>query len=314
MLDPQARALLERVAAAGRPSLHTLTPAEAREEYRRSRRALHPEPPEVAAVANLRIPGPGGPIGARLYRAHGTTASELLPALIYFHGGGFIIGDLDTHDVVCRTLANAGRCAVVSVDYRLAPEHKFPAAVEDAEAALNWVASEAPQLRIDRERLALGGDSAGGNLTAVATLIARERSGPKLVFQLLIYPGTRPPHNTRSAEMNGHGYMLTREVLNYFRHHYARGPEDFEDWRCSPLLAPDLARLPPALIITAGYDPLLDEGKAYAERLAAAGVAVEYVCYEGMMHGFITMGRVLDAANQALAQAGAALAKAFAQA
>ena len=313
MLDPQARALLERIAAAGRPALHTLTPPEAREEYRRARRALHPEAPDVAAVEDLTLPGPGGPIGARLYRPRGTASAEVLPVLVYFHGGGFIIGDLDTHDVVCRTLANEAGGAVVSVDYRLAPEHKFPAAVEDAMAATRWVADEARRLAVDPARLAVGGDSAGGNLAAVVSLSARDAGGPPIVFQLLIYPGTHPPHNTQSAAANGEGYLMTRATLDYFRAHYVRGPQDFNDWRCAPLLAPDLSRLPPALVITAGYDPLLDEGKAFADRLAAAGVDVRHHCYEGMIHGFITMGKVLDAATQALEESGAALKDAFAR-
>ena len=313
MLDPQVKALLERIAAAGRPSLHTLTPPEAREEYRRSRRALHPDPPEVAAIKNLTFPGPDDTLGARLYRAIGAGAEETLPGLVYFHGGGFVIGDLDTHDVVCRGLANAARCAVVSIDYRLAPEHKFPAAVDDAVAATRWVAEHAGELGIDATRLAVAGDSAGGNLAAVVALTARDGGRPALVFQVLIYPGTHPPHHTRSAEVNGQGYVLTRDVVDYFRRNYVRGPKDFDDWRCAPLLAPDVTRLPPALVITAGYDPLLDEGKAYAEKLAAAGVTVQYTCYDGLIHGFITMGRVLDAANRAIDECGAALARAFAQ-
>jgi acetyl esterase len=311
MLDPQAKALLERVAAAGRPTLDTLSPPDAREEYRRSRRALHPEPPEVASVDNLSIPGPHGPIGARAYRALGTQASELLPALVYFHGGGYTVGDLDTHDVVCRSLANEARCAVISIDYRLGPEHKFPAAVDDCVAATRWVAAQAATLRIDADRVAVGGDSAGGNLATVTALIVRDRGAPKLVFQMLIYPGTHPPHRTRSAERLAKGYLLTRDLINYFRSNYVRGPEDFNDWRCSPLIAPDVSRLPPALIITAGYDPLVDEGKAYADRLAAAGVPVTYKCYEGMVHGFINMGKVLDAANVAFKECGAALAQTF---
>ena len=311
MLDPQAKALLERVATAGRPALHTLSPPDAREEYRRSRKALQSDPPEVAAVENLSIPGPHGPIGARVYRARGTQPPELLPVLVYFHGGGYTVGDLDTHDVVCRTLANEARCAVASIDYRLAPEYKFPVAVDDCVAATRWVAAHAGKLRIDADRVAVGGDSAGGNLATVTALIVRDQGHPKLTYQLLIYPGTHPPHRTASAERLAKGYLLTRELINYFRSNYVRGPEDFNDWRCSPLIAPDVSRLPPALILTAGYDPLVDEGKAYADRLAAAGVPVTYKCYEGMVHGFVIMGGVLDAANAALTECGAALAQAF---
>jgi acetyl esterase len=311
MLDLQVQALLERIAAAKRPPFHTLTPAQAREEYLRSRRALNPDPPDVASVFDRTIPGPGGPLTIRVYRARGAQPNERLPVLVYFHGGGFTIGNLDTHDVVCRGFANAARCAVVSVDYRLAPEHKFPAAVEDAVAATHWVAANADDLTVDPERLAIGGDSAGGNLATVAALIARDNGGPKIVFQLLIYPPTHPPHNTESARRLAQGYMQTREVINYFRSNYIRSPADFSDWRVAPLLAPDLSRLPTTFILTGGYDMLVDEGKAYADRLAAAGVDVTYKCYAGMIHGFITMGKVIDAANQAVVECGHALASAF---
>jgi acetyl esterase len=311
MLDPQVQALLQRVATAARPTLDMLSPAEARAEYRRSRRVLHPDPPDVAAAEDLRIPGPHGPIGARAYRALGSTPTEPLPVLVYFHGGGYTVGDLDTHDVVCRTLANEAHCAVVSVDYRLGPEHKFPAAIDDGVAATRWVAANAAALHIDAARIAVGGDSAGGNLATVTALTLRDDGGPRLVYQLLIYPSTHPPHRTPSAERLAHGFLLTRAVINYFRNNYVRGPEDFTDWRCAPLLAPDVSRLPPTLVLTAGYDPLVDEGKAYADRLAQAGVPVTYRCYEGMVHGFITMGRVLDAAGRALEECGAALTQAF---
>jgi len=311
MLDPQVQALLQRIATAKRPSLHTLTPAQAREEYLRSRRALNPDPPDVASVVDRTIPGPGGPLPIRIYRARGTQPNERLPVLVYFHGGGFTIGNLDTHDVVCRGFANAARCTVASVDYRLAPEHKFPAAVEDAVAATHWVAANASDLAVDMGRLAIGGDSAGGNLATVAALIARDNGGPKIVFQLLIYPPTHPPHNTESAKRLGQGYMQTREVINYFRSNYIRSPADFDDWRVAPLLAPDLSRLPPTFILTGGYDMLVDEGKAYADRLAASGVDVTYKCYEGMIHGFITMGKVIDAANRAVEECGRTLASAF---
>lgn len=312
MLDPQAKALLERMAKANRPPMHTLSPEQARAEYRGSRRALSPDPPNVASIENHTIVGPHGPIGLRSYRPLGTEDSEILPALVYFHGGGFTIGDLDTHDVVCRSLANGARCAVISIDYRLAPENKFPKAIDDAITAVRWVAENARARHIDPDKIAIGGDSAGGNLSAVTAIVARDAGNPKIRFQILIYPGTHAPHHTRSAERNGQGYSFTRELLDYFRQNYVRSPEDYSDWRCSPLLAPDLSRLPPALIITAGYDPLLDDGKAYAEKLQAAGVPVTYACYEGMIHGFITMGKVLDAANTAIQQCATALRQAFA--
>lgn len=311
MLDPQVQALLERVAAAGRAPLNTLAPERARDEFERSRHALSPQPPEVASVENRFIPGPHAPLAIRVYRALGTQPAQPLPVLVYFHGGGFTIGSLDTHDVVCRTLANEAHCAVVSVDYRLAPEHKFPAAAEDALTATRWVAAHAAELHIDAGRLAVGGDSAGGNLAIVATLLARDAGGPNIALQLLIYPPTHPPHETTSAAKFARGYLQTLDVVRWFRQGYVRTPADFLDWRCAPLLAPDLSRLPPAFMLAAGHDILLDEGKAYAERLAAAGVEVSYTCYEGMIHGFITMGKIIDAANRALVECGRALARAF---
>lgn len=313
MLDPQAKALLDLIAAAGRPPLHTLSAEQARAEYRNARLALQAPPPDVAATEDRDVPGPNGSIRVRLYRAGGTSASEMLPALVFFHGGGFTIGDLDTHDGICRTLANAARCAVVSVDYRMGPEHKFPAAVEDCFAAVRWVADHAASLQLDPTRIAVGGDSAGGNLATVVALLARDAGRPRLAFQLMIYPTTTLHHATASAEKLARGYLLTLETMHYFRDCYLRGPEDRDDWRASPLLAPDLSGLPPAYILTAGYDPLRDEGKAYAERLRAAGVPVEYRCYDGMIHGFVTMTRALDAANRALDDCGAALKTAFAR-
>ena len=311
MLDPQAKNLLEQFAAAGRPATHTLSAPEARRAYRESRMPLQPPPPEVAAVENRSISGPHGPIPVRLYRARGTQPADVLPVLVYFHGGGFTIGDLDTHDVICRSLANEGGCAVVSVDYRMGPEHKFPKAVDDCVAATRWVAEQARALHFDPARIAVGGDSAGGNLATVVALSAREAGAPKLVFQLLIYPTTTLHHDTGSTRELAQGYMLTIDAMHYFRNCYLSNSGERSDWRASPLLAKDLAGMPAALVITAGYDPIRDEGKAYAERLQAAGVPVTYSCYAGMIHGFITMGKVLDDANRALTESGAALRSAF---
>ena len=311
MLDPQAQSLLNRVAAAGRPTLDTLSATAARQAYRESRVPLQPPPPEVAATQDRDVPGPHGPIAIRIYRPLGSSATAVLPALMYFHGGGFTVGDISTHDTVCRMLANAAGCVVISVDYRMGPEHKFPKAVDDCVAATGWVAANAESLRIDANRIAVGGDSAGGNLAAVTTLIARDAGGPKIAFQLLIYPTTTFRHDTPSTTELATGHMLTFSLMKYFRTAYLNGPQDQTDWRASPLLAPDLSRLPPALIITAGYDPIRDEGKAYAEKLKAAGVRVTHTCYHGMIHGFITMGKVLDAANAAIAESAAVLAGAF---
>jgi acetyl esterase len=301
MLDPQARALLDLIEARGMPSYHTMTPPEARAFYRDRRFFTQAEPPEVAEVSELTAPGPHGPIPVRGYRPKGAAAGALLPALIYYHGGGWTIGDLDTHDVLCREIANAAGCTVFSVDYRMGPEHKFPAAVDDAFAALKWVAAQAGPLAIDAQRLAVGGDSAGGNLAAVVSLLARDGGGPALRLQLLIYPATDLRGKTPSYTRNGAGYLLTSEVMAYFNRCYLTGEADKADWRASPLLADDLSRLPPALVLTAGYDPLVDEGDQYAQRLRAAGVSVEYRCFDGQIHGFITMGKVLDQANEAVA-------------
>ncbi len=310
-LAPEAKAVLEWIAAAGRPPYHELSPAEARRQYREARAPLQPAPPEVASAEDRRAPGPGGPIPVRCYRPLGSRPGEPLPALVYFHGGGWTIGDLDTHDGVCRALANAVPCGVVAVDYRLGPEHRFPAAVEDALAATRWVAAEAETLGLDPSRLAVAGDSAGGNLAAVVALLARDGGGPALAFQLLVYPATAMKADFPSLAELREGHLLTGALIDWFRDSYLRGPEDCRDWRAAPLLAPDLAGLPPALVLTGEYDPLRDEGKAYADRLRAAGVDAAYRCFPGMIHGFLTMGKVIPAAGDAIRESAQALAAAF---
>jgi acetyl esterase len=272
---------------------------------------LTPDPPAVERIELVLAPGAAGPVPVRHYRPKSATEGEPLPALMYYHGGGWVIGDLDSHDVVCRTLANAGRCAVFSVEYRKAPEAPFPAAVEDCFAATGFVASNAARFAIDAARLAVGGDSAGGNLASVMTLIARDAGSPAISFQLLIYPATDQQLQFPSIERNGEGYLLTKQGMHYFRGHYLPRSEDWLDWRASPLLAKSLAGLPPALVLTAGYDPLVDEGRAYADRLAREGVKTEYVNYRDMIHGFITMGRVLETANSALDRCARALRAAW---
>ena len=311
-LDVHAAKVLEMIRLSGRPPYETLAPAEARQFSRNARAVLAPEPPEMGAVRDIKI-GEGGAIPARLYRPLGSAPNAALPALIYFHGGGWVIGDLDTHDVVCRQIANGSGAAVVSVDYRLAPEHKFPAAVEDAIAATAWIAAHGATLGIDTARLAVGGDSAGGNLAAVVALDARDRDGPKLIQQTLIYPATESTMSHPSHERFAEGLLLTRPTMKWFLGHYLRGAEDLADWRVSPLRATSLANLPPALVLTAGYDPLCDEGEDYAARLAAAGVPVTRVRVEGMIHGFLTMGKLIPAANEAVAMIAAALKIAFAR-
>jgi acetyl esterase len=305
---PQVAAILERVARSPLPPYHTVSPFVARRLYRETRAALSPKPQDVAEV---RLLVADGPVALRAYRPAGVSKEEKLPALVYFHGGGWTIGDLDTHDALCRQLANGARCAVFSVDYRLAPEYPFPAAVEDCIAATEYVSKNSSVLKIDAERIAVGGDSAGGNLTAVVALHARDAGGPALAFQLLIYPATDQRCQSASHAENGEGFLLTKDSIAFFRGCYLPHREDWLDWRASPLLAKDLSRLPPALVLTAGFDPLADEGRAYAERLAAEGAEVVYRAYEDMVHGFILFGGALDAANAAVAECSAALRRAF---
>jgi acetyl esterase len=305
MLDPQARALIDLIEQRKLPPVHTLSPVEARAMYRERRFFTQPDPPVMAEVRELRS-DTGLPL--RLYRPQ---APGMLPALVYFHGGGWTIGDIDTHDVLCRQLAQEAQVAVVSVDYGLGPERRFPSGVDDCVAATRWVRAQALSLELDGSRLAVGGDSAGGNLAAVVALILRDAGDPPPALQLLIYPATDMRAVAPSHTSNGQGYLLTRDSIAYYRGHYIENPADWSDWRASPLLAPDLGRLPPALVLTAGYDPLRDEGLQYADALSAAGNAVQYVCFERQIHGFITMGRVLREACAAVDLCAAALRRAL---
>jgi acetyl esterase len=231
-------------------------------------------------------------------------ADGLAPCLVFFHGGGFVIGNLDSHDVVCRKLADEGRLIVIAVDYRLAPEHKFPAGVEDVVTATKWVADNARRLGIDASRLSVGGDSAGGNLAAVVAISARDGNGPAIAGQVLIYPGTdfamtHPSHREPETSI-----LLTHSVIRWFRDNYLNGPADVDDWRASPARVKSLTGLPPAYVLTAGADPLRDEGDEYAKRLKEAGVPVTYRSFPGQFHGFFTMGRLLQQANVAAREIG----------
>jgi len=304
---PQVEAILERAAASPLPPYHSVSPFVARRIYRDTRAALAPAAQPVSE-ARLVV---GDGIALRSYRPNGVAREEILPVLVYIHGGGWTIGDIDTHDSLCRQLANGARCAVFSIDYRLAPEYPFPAAVDDCIRATSWIAGNAAVLSVDPRRIAIGGDSAGGNLAAVIAIHARDKGGPALAFQLLIYPATDQRCGFPSHQANGEGYLLTRASIDFFRGCYLPRPEDWNDWRASPLLAGDLSRLPPALVITAGFDPLRDEGRAFAERLAAEGTPATYKEYEDMVHGFILFGGVLDTANAAVADCCAALRRAF---
>jgi acetyl esterase len=306
MLDPQAKALIDLMVERGVPPTHTLTPAEARRFYLERRFFTQPEAPAVAAVRDL-----AGPVPLRVYRPAGAASDAVLPALVYFHGGGWTIGDLDTHDVLCRQLANASAAAVVSVDYRMGPEHRFPAAVDDCVAAVRWVREQAAALSIDPMRLAVGGDSAGGNLAAVAAIMLRDGGDPAPRFQLLIYPATDMRAVAPSHRTNGQGFLLTADSIAYYRGHYIARRDEWSDWRASPLLAADHSRLPPALVLTAGFDPLRDEGRHYANALSKAGTSTQYVCFERQIHGFITMGRVIEEAHTAVAVCAAALRRAL---
>jgi acetyl esterase len=308
LLDPDAERVLELVRLSGHPPYEALTPTEARALFLAGREVLSSPPQRVAEIRELSAPrASGGAIPARLYRPFGTIGTAMLPGLVFFHGGGWVIGDLESHDPLCRHLANASGCAVVSVDYRLAPEHKFPAAVEDCLLATEWVAETGSSLGIDSDRLAVGGDSAGGNLAAVTSLLARDRGAPPLRYQLLLYPPVDCTGNHQSHSRFAEGYLLTRATMRWFSEQYLRGPEDAATWRASPLHAADFAGLPPAFVLTAGFDPLCDEGFAYAERLREHGVAVHHRHVADQIHGFLLMSKIIGAALLELDQAGAAL-------
>jgi acetyl esterase len=306
-LHPDVQTLLRSIRETGRPPFEALSPDAAREAYSASRAALQPPLDEVALVRDLAAPGEAGPIPLRLYRGRGTTASECLPCLLYLHGGGWMLGDLASHDWVCRRLANAAQACVVSVDYRLAPEHPFPAAVQDASAALAFVAREAEALGIDPARLAVGGDSAGGNLAAVLALMGRDGSLPKSVFQVLLYPVVDLGMTGESYERITGGVPITAATMRYFVDHYAPDPVDRSDWRASPMRAASLAGVPAALVLTCGHDPLCDEGRAYATRLEREGVPVTALHLGDQMHGILTMGRAIGAAAVTLAYMAEAL-------
>jgi acetyl esterase len=316
MLHPQAKALLDFIEQNQIPPTHTLDPVDARRWYRERRAFSQPTPPKVADVQELQAQSKHGPIPLRLYRPlivgkDPATHSQALPVLVYFHGGGWVIGDLDTHDTLCRQLANGSGCAVVAVDYRMGPEHRFPAAVDDSLAAVYWVQGHARALGLDSARIAVGGDSAGGNLAAVVAIAARDAGDLPLAFQLLIYPATDMRRTAPSHTANGSGYLLTSDTIAYFHDHYITDPADDLDWRASPLLRDDLSNLAPALILTAGYDPLRDEGLMYSQRLSEAGNRASHICFERQIHGFLPMGRIFDEANTAVALCAAQLSLAL---
>jgi acetyl esterase/lipase len=308
-LDPAARAMMDQMKAAGMPEIDSLPPVQLREVTAQMFRATGGTPEPVDQVENRTIPGSASEIPVRIYKPAGAGPH---PILVFFHGGGFVIGDLDSHDAACRALTNQAGCLTVAIDYRLAPEHKFPAAVDDCYAAAKWVSEHARELGGDPARLAVGGDSAGGNLSAVVAILARDRGGPKIAFQLLVYPATDMACNTYSHKTFT-DYFLTDRSIRYFLGHYLRGEGDRKDPAASPALASNHKNLPPALVITAEFDPLRDEGEAYGELLRKAGVPVTVTRYDGMIHGFFTMGQVLAQGREAISQAAGALRTAFAK-
>jgi acetyl esterase len=310
-LDPKAREIVDAMSAAFPAVDFTRSGTEHRRLVAKAAAAVIPEAPEpVAAVAEREIPGPLGPIRVRVYRPLGA-GPEPLPVVAFFHGGGWVVCDLDSHDGICRAIANASGCAVVSVDYRLAPEHRFPAPAEDAYAAVCWLARHAAEVGGDPGRLAVAGDSAGGNLAAVVALLARDRGGPRLGFQALVYPVTDFRFDTRSHREIGPGCYLTSDEVRYYWLEYLADEADGASPYASPLRAERLSGLPPALVITAEYDPLRDEGEAYARRLAAEGVPTVAARYDGMFHGFVTFLTALPDARRAVTQIGDGLRRAF---
>jgi acetyl esterase len=308
-LNPQAKAFLDQAAASGAPPLNALPVAEARKVLVALFAPPQKEP--VQKIEDRKIHGPAGyQIPIRIYTPAGNGP---LPILVYFHGGGWVLGDIESHDGTSRELANKAGCIVVSVDYRLAPEHKFPAAPEDCYAATKWVTLNAASFGGDPARIAVGGDSAGGNLAAAVAQMAADRGAPSFVHQLLIYPVTNYSFDTPSYRENGEGYLLTRDSMQWFWKHYLASDEDGKNAYASPMQAREVRRVAPAFVITAEFDPLRDEGEAYAARLKEARVPVELKRYNGAIHGFFNLGHIMDQGKEVMADAVARLKAAFAK-
>jgi len=306
-LDPQCLAIVDAAAEHG-SVFDARTADEARALYTASTAAFAPKTPALKKVEDRTIPGPAGPVPVRLYTPE---AVGTLPILVYFHGGGWVFGDLESHNAMCRIAAHEADCLVVAVHYRLAPEHKFPAGLEDCIAATRWCAEHGSEIGGDPARLAVGGDSAGGNLAAAVAQAARNSGGPKLAMQWLIYPAVDFTADNASLRENAEGYLLTKAAIDWTMKQYVTNPSEARDPRASPGLARDLAGLPPALVQTAEFDPLRDEGEAYGQALKVAGVPTEIIRYDGVVHGFMRMGALVDRAAVGLSDGAAALREAF---
>ena len=312
-IDANARQVLELMAGSGYPPLDQMAPPDARRAAQAAFLALQGDPTDRVPHLTAEAAGPVGPIPLRLYRPPGAMPAAGYPTCVYFHGGGFVIGDLEMYDALCGLLCEAAQCQLISVDYRLAPEARFPAAVDDCWAALGWIADHAASLKLDPNRLAVAGDSAGGNLAAVVALMARDAGAPRLRHQLLLYPTTDLHAGTDSYRANAEGYFLTGALMDYFRGNYIGGDSAvMDDWRASPLLAPSHAGLPPATILVCGLDPLHDDGVAYADALRASGVEARLIDEAGQIHGYLSMHGAIPAARRTIETLGPLLAGALA--
>jgi acetyl esterase len=308
-LDPQAAQVIEWVHQPGIPDFADMNPVEARALFEKSAPTLDAKPEALFHVEDRKIPGPGGDLLLRIYIPEESRAP--LPVMLWIHGGGFVIGSVNSYDGVCRAMCKQSGVIVVSVDYRLAPEYPHPAPVDDCFAALQWVATNAASFGGDATRLAIAGDSAGGNLAAVCAILARDRGGPELKRQILVYPVTAPDCESESHHLFGVGYLLSRRMIQYFFGLHSGGQDHARDFRYAPLITPDLSGLAPALVIVAGFDPLRDEGIAYAKRLQDAGNPVDLLAFDGMVHGFFSLSGYIDAGKVAIGQVAKSLRTGF---
>lgn len=308
-LDPQVERVLDLVRSSGSPDYSEMNPDDAREWHQRTASLLDIPPEPLYGIEDRAVDGPRGEIPLRVYTPR--QSAEPLPVFVWMHGGGHVVGSIDSYDALCRMFALRVDCVVVSVDYRLAPEHRFPAGVDDCFAALCWVGAHAAALGGDAARIAIGGDSAGGNLAAVCAILARDAGFPALAFQLLVYPRTAADEESASHRTFAEGYLLTRRTILWFHGHYRNAEDDRSDFRYAPLVCQDLTRLPPALVIVAEFDPLRDDGIAYAQALERAGNRVTLSEYGGMVHSFFSLGGAVDTAREAHAEAATALKAAF---